>query len=108
MTVFDVFDAGLSQTRGLTLYELAKAQLVKLNYLSETEERRKKHLQSCISETCPPKEVNDVLLNETMKLMEEIPMTIEEALRCLEFEISESHGGKARKRLLEIKNQVLF
>ena len=92
MTVFDTFDAGFSQTRGLTLFELTKAQLEKLNYLSAIE----------------AKEVNSDVPNESLLLMEEIPTTIEEALRCLDHEIEGSHGRKALEKLLNIKRQLLY
>ena len=108
MTVFDTFDAGLSQTRGLTLFELTKAQLEKLNYLSAMEARQKNSSQSKTSETFSHKEVNSDLPNESLLLMEEIPTTIEEALRCLEQEMEGSHGRKAHEKLLNIKRQLLY
>ena len=108
MTVFGTFDAGLSQTRGLTLFELTKAQLEKLNYLSAMEARQKNSSQSKTSETYSHKEVNSDLPNESLLLMEEIPTTIEEALRCLEHEMEGSHGRKAQEKLLNIKRQLLY
>ena len=108
MTAFDTFDAGFSQTRGLTLFELTKAQLEKLNYLSAMEARQKNSSQSKTSETYSQKEVNSDLPNEILLLMEEIPSTIEEALRCLEHEMEGSHGKKAKEKLLNIKRQLLY
>ena len=108
MTVFDTFDAGFSQTRGLTLFELTKAQLEKLNYVSAMEARQKNSSQSRTSETYSLKEVNSDVPNESLLLMEEIPTTIEEALRCLDHEIEGSHGRKALEKLLNIKRQLLY
>ena len=107
MTVFDVFDKGLSQTRGLTLYELVRAQIKKLKYLSKKEMRRKKAVKDNPTENGSIKEDNDFQLKEDFLLMDEIPANLEEALCCLDHEFPNSHAGKVRKKLLIMKHDLL-
>ena len=106
LTVFDTYDQGLSQTRGLTLYELAKAQLEKFTYFSE-KKLRETSLKNEESKICSSEERNGLIRNEGLILLREIKKNIEEAILCLLHEIPDSHGGKTRKKLLDMKQQLL-
>ena len=88
------------------MYELAKAQLGKLTYLSG-KELREASLENQESKICPSEERNGLIRNDGLILLRDIKKNIEEAILCLLHEIPESHGGKARKKLLDMKQQLL-
>ena len=95
MNVFDVLDPGLSQSRGLTLFEYCNAlygQILTPKILAQS---NCNHDLKGIPTSAIQGEKIDALKS-----------MIDEAIRCLASELDESIGGRARKRLIEMDNTV--
>ena len=69
--------------------------------------RRKKAANDNPTENGSTKENNDLHPKEDFLLIDEIPANLEEALCCLDHEFPNSHAGKVRKKLLDIKHNLL-
>ena len=110
LKIFDIFDPGLSQSRGLTLLELCDAQFVQL-----TTRRNSQVLKQNIIEESRQSVESECVMSEDeqnsnllfKKWVGELEKNINEAISCLEVELPDSRGGKARARLLEMKNELL-
>ena len=107
MNVFDIFDAGLSQSRGLTLFELCKAQFGQLYRLHP-----ELHAEATVSGGNPEsgnfttnsKYASNQKAFDTTAI--ELKANIDEAISCLNIELSGTHGGRATTKLLEMRNQL--
>ena len=95
MNVFDVLDPGLSQSRGLTLFEYCNALYSQIFTPKLPAQLNCYHDLKGISTTAIQGEEIDALKS-----------MIDEAIRCLASELNESIGGRARKRLIEMENTV--
>ena len=95
MNVFDVLDPGLSQSRGLTLFEYCNALYGQIFTPKLPVQSNCNHGLKEISTTAIQGEEK-----EALKSM------VDEAIRCLTSELDESIGGRARKRLIEMENTV--
>ena len=89
------------------MYELVRAQIKKLKYVSDKEIRRKKAMKDNPTEYGSTTDNNDLQPKEDFLLMDEIPANLEEALCCLDHEYPNSHAGKVRKKLLNMKHDLL-
>ena len=95
MNIFDVLDPGLSQSRGLTLFEYCNALYGQISTPKVPVQPNCNHELEGISTTA----IQDEEI-ETLKTM------VDEAIRCLASELDESIGGRARKRLIEMYDTV--
>ena len=95
MNVFDVLDPGLSQSRGLTLFEYCKALYGQIFTTKIPVQSNCNHDLKGISTT--------VIQGEKIEALKSM---VDEAIRCLASELDESIGGRARKRLIEMENAI--
>ena len=95
MNVFDVLDPGLSQSRGLTLFEYCSALYGQIF-------TPKIPVQSSCNNDL--KEMATAAIQGKEK--DALKGMLNEAIRCLASELDESIGGRARKRLIEMDNIV--
>ena len=95
MNVFDVLDPGLSQSRGLTLFEYCIALYGKIF-------TPKLPVQSICNQDL--KGISTTAIQG--ENIEALKSMVDEAIRCLTSELDESIGGRARKRLIEMENTV--
>ena len=90
-----MLDPGLSQSRGLTLFEYCSALYSQIFTPKLPGESNCNHCPNGISTTATQGEE-----------MEALKRMVDEAIRCLASELDESIGGRARKRLIEMENTV--
>ena len=107
MEVFDKLDKGLSQSRGLTLFELCKSQFDQFLFIKSVLYKNATPIgvdvesgDSTINPTANSKQVE----SECLQL--ELLKNINEALRCLNSELPESHSGKTQLKLTDMKRQL--
>ena len=116
MEVFDVFDSGLSQSRGFTLFEICKSQFNQLYHLKSQRNKDSITSNDDLEEPTrtPELEVDKTLDNitdnakatEEVGIKKELKYNVDEAIACLESEIQGSYGANLKSKLLELKSQL--
>ena len=107
MTVFNTFDQGFSQSRGLTLFELSKSQFHRYLHLKSQLRQNQQMLNDtpeCGNTTTDAKRNSNPI--EAEAILKELRENIDEAMLCLHSEIRGSHGWKATTKLREMKDYL--